>query len=292
MLTFFLVSNIHICIAQGIWTYYTDELPGVVFDMTQDKYGNYWFATTNGVCQFDTNGLWHALVDSTVWDSTMYFKNEIVVDKENNKWFVGVAMSNPMKEYVVKYDDSTFTYYNPSGEESHTWINALGVDSSGYIWAGSMANWVYWFDGIQWYPLYVPGTLMYDAILEFGVDPDGTIYIGHENGISTIYGYLWGDFQWAVNSFGFDKDSRLWFGTKGWGLGVYDGQNWTRYTTDDGLLSNHTEVVIDSSHNIWVSYQWFPKGVSRFNGNQWEHLTHDDGLLLSLIHISEPTRPY
>ncbi|MDZ7260600.1 MAG: hypothetical protein ONB05_00570, partial [candidate division KSB1 bacterium] len=96
----------YFCQAQGIWKYYTTELPGVVADMTQDKQGNYWFATDNGVCQLDTNGFWHILVDTTVWDTTMYFKNQIVVDRDNNKWFVGLALSHATKEYVVKYDDS------------------------------------------------------------------------------------------------------------------------------------------------------------------------------------------
>ena len=277
-----MISYLH---AQDIWKYYTTELPGVVFDMTQDKHGNYWFATDNGVCELDTNGFWHILVDTTVWDTTMYFKNQIVVDRDNNKWFVGLAMSHATKEYVVKYDDSTFTYYNPSGKEEETWIQSLGVDSSGNIWAGSMANWAYWFDGTQWRPFFVPGTTIYDPILEFAVDRKGTLYIGHTNGISTLYGYLWGDFMWAANSFGFDKDNRLWFGTDGWGVGIYDGVNWMRYTTNDGLLSNHTRVVIDSICSPWISYGPFGNGVSRFKGHQWESLTHDDGLLSDTLHV-------
>ena len=264
--------------AQGIWTHYTDELPGVVYDMTQDKYSNYWFATTNGVCELDTNGFWHYLVDTTVWDTTMYFKNQIIVDRDNNKWFVGVAMSQATKEYVVKYDDSTFTYYNPSGKEKDTWISALGIDSLGRIWAGSHANWAYWFDGIQWHPLFVPGTTIYDGIIDFAVDRTGKLYIAHDNGISTINAYLWGDLYKTASSLNFDKENRLWFGTGGWGIGEYDGQNWILYTTNDGLLANFARVAIDSNYNIWVSYYDRAKGVSRFYNNQWSHFTKEDGL--------------
>ena len=157
LITIFFLFTVHYAFSQGIWKYYTAELPGEVSDMTQDKYGNYWFATSKGVCKLDTNGLWTILNDSTVWDSTMYIKNEIEIDQKNNKWFVGLAMSHPTKEYVVKYNDSTFTYYNPSGLEEETWIASLGIDSSGHIWAGSMDRLAYWFDGKQWYPFYVPG---------------------------------------------------------------------------------------------------------------------------------------
>ncbi len=279
LLIIFMFMDNPICISQGIWTYYTDELPGVVFDMTQDKNGNYWFATDNGVCQLDTNGQWYYLVDSTAWDSTMYFKNQIVVDKQNNKWFVGVAMSNPTKEFVVKYDDSTFTYYNPSGEEEDTWIQCLGVDSSGYIWAGSMANWAYWFDGATWQSFYVPGTTIYDPITEFGVDRKGKLFIGHTNGISTLDGYIWGGFTLRAYNFSFDKQNRLWFGTNGWGLGVFDGLHWSQYTTNDGLLSNFTGVAIDSNYVIWVTYDRPAKVFSKYDEQNWEHINLDRELI-------------
>jgi len=271
-------------LSQGIWTYYTDELPGVVFDMTQDKYGNYWFATTNGVCELDTNGFWHYLTDTTVWDTTMYFKNQIVVDRDNNKWFVGLAMSNATKEYVVKYNDSTFTYYNPSGREKDSWITSLGIDSSGSIWAGSMSNWAYWFDGTFWHSVWVPGTSLYDPIRDFAVDKTGTFYIAHTNGISTINRYLWGDYYKSAGSLCFDLDNQLWFGTMGFGLGVYNGQSWKMYTTADGLLDNDTYVAIDSNYNIWVSYFDREKGVTEFNGQKWSHLNKEHGLIDDAVH--------
>jgi ligand-binding sensor domain-containing protein len=279
-----LLFTAHSAFSQGLWKHYTNELPGVVFDMAQDKYDNYWFATMNGVCELDTNGFWHYLVDTTVWDSTMYFKNQIEIDQKNNKWFVGLAMSHPFKEYVVKYNDSTFTYYNPSGREDETWIYGIGVDSSGNIWAGSLANWVYRFDGMQWHPFFVPGTFWDDPVGGFATDRRGTLYICHVNGISTLYGWLWGES--GVSSIAFDKNNHLWFGTGGWGLGKYDGQNWMRYTTNDGLLSNIiVSVAVDSNQNIWTSYSEYAKGISQFNGSLWQHMTHKDGLLDDAVGI-------
>lgn len=136
-----------------------------------------------------------------------------------------------------------------------------------------------WFDGDDWHPFFVPGTFIYDAILDFGVDRTGKLYIGHENGISTLVGYLWGDGYKSARSICFDKDNRLWFGTSGWGIGVYDRQNWTMYNKNDGLLENFTYTAIDSNYNIWVSYFHKQKAVSRFNRRNWEHFTHENGLL-------------
>ncbi len=274
-----LFLRIPICYSQGIWTHYPDELPGNVLDMTQDKYGNYWFATDNGVCELDTNGIWHTLVDTTVWDSTMIFWREIEIDKNNNKWFVGVALSHATKEYVVKYDDSTFTYYNPSGRERDTWIFALGIDSSNNIWVGSDANYAYWFDGKVWHPFFVPGTYIYDAISDIKIDRQGNLYFAHDNGISSLeYGYMWGDGMRTVIELAFSKQNRLWFATLLDGLGMYDGTNWSLYTTKDGLKSNLlNNVAIDSNQHVWISYAGY-YGVSEFNGNYWQHFTQDSVL--------------
>lgn len=191
----------HLCLAQqGTWKYYKrDELKGIVADMTQDKYGNYWFAINSDfgigegiVSMLDTCQRWHYLHDSPEWDTTMSFMKRIVVDRENNKWFVGRGEKNSLLEYVVKYDDSTFTYYNPSGNEDESIIHSLGIDGEGQIWAGSIANWAYWFDGIEWHPFFVPGTFIYDPVHVFAADKKGKLYIGHENGISTLDGWIWG----------------------------------------------------------------------------------------------------
>ncbi|NOZ62111.1 MAG: T9SS type A sorting domain-containing protein [Calditrichaeota bacterium] len=284
-----LFLKIPTCYSQGIWTHYPDELPGNVLDMTQDKYGNYWFATDKGVCELDTEGIWHTLVDTTVWDSTMIFWREIEIDKNNNKWFVGVALSHATKEYVVKYDDSTFTYYNPSGRERDTWIFALGIDSSNNIWVGSDANYAYWFDGKVWHPFFVPGTYIYDAISDIKIDRQGNLYFAHDNGISSLeYGYMWGDGMRTVIELAFSKQNRLWFATLLDGLGMYDGTNWSLYTTKDGIETNLlNNVAIDSNQHVWISYAGY-YGVSEFNGNHWQHFTQDsvlDGKFISDIFV-------
>jgi len=277
LLIIFLFFENPICKSQGIWTHYTDELPGVVYDMAQDKYSNYWFATGKAVCQLDTNGIWHTLVDTTVWDSTMIFWKEIEIDKNNNKWFAGVALSHATKEYVVKYNDSTFTYYNPSGRERDTWIFAIGVDFSNKIWIGSETNYAYWFDGQVWHPFFVPGTYIYDAICDIKIDRQGNLYFAHENGISSLeYGYMWGDYMKSVVELAFNKHNHLWFATWLDGLGMYDGTIWSLYTTKDSLKTNLlNNVAIDSNQCVWISYADY-YGASKFDGNSWQYFTQDN----------------
>ena len=63
--------------------------------------------------------------------------------------------------------------------------------------------------------------------------------------------------------------------------------NTINYSIKDGLPSNETyDVFHDSKGFVWFGTD---NGVVRYNGKEFKTFTTLD---LSLIHISEPTRPY
>ncbi|MFX0139174.1 MAG: T9SS type A sorting domain-containing protein [Candidatus Hodarchaeota archaeon] len=76
----------------------------------------------------------------------------------------------------------------------------------------------------------------------------------------------------------FNKENRLWFGAGRYGIGVYDGQSWKYYTTDDGLLYSWADVAIDSSYRIWAYYGPCDT-VSMLNNHNWEHFDFSNELL-------------
>jgi len=52
-----------------------------------------------------------------------------------------------------------------------------------------------------------------------------------------------------------DTDGNMWFGTIK-GVSVYDGNNWTTYTTSDGLANNSVNFIMqDSAGTIWIATQ-------------------------------------
>ena len=57
-----------------------------------------------------------------------------------------------------------------------------------------------------------------------------------------------------------DAKERVWAGTNGGGISVYDGVSFTNYTTKDGLSSDYIYSLFkDSKNNIWVGTK---KGIS------------------------------
>lgn len=72
----------------------------------------------------------------------------------------------------------------------------------------------------------------------------------------------------AVNSIAIDKDETIWCATDG-GVAKYDGAEWVKYTTADGLLDTRAlAIAIDSNNYAWVASIY---GVSKFNGKRWQN---------------------
>ena len=64
-----------------------------------------------------------------------------------------------------------------------------------------------------------------------------------------------------------DKEGNLWFGTKGGGISVFDGNKWTSYTTANGLNSNNILcLTVDKEGVVWIGTD---DGVASFSGGNF-----------------------
>ena len=72
-----------------------------------------------------------------------------------------------------------------------------------------------------------------------------------------------------------DREGRLWCGTDGAGLVIFDGKAYTRYTKDDGLVGERVYALAqDSLGMIWVGTS---SGLSQFDGTGFRSLTYAQG---------------
>ena len=82
-----------------------------------------------------------------------------------------------------------------------------------------------------------------------------------------------------------DLSGHLWFGTLAGGVNRYDGEQFTNFTTTDGLIDNMVLAILeDRSGHLWFGTDG---GVSRYDGEQFTSFTTADGLagngVLSII---------
>jgi len=287
LITIFSLFTDHWALSQGIWKTYTraDGLAGdSVYCITQDKLGNYWFGTNGaGVSKLDINGNWTSFMNG----DSFVVVGDIEIDSMNNKWMIIQQWGGHYagESHVVKFDDSTFTYYTPTWSPYyHPKPHCLGQDSLGHIWCGTTYIETYWFDGTTWHLYQVPGLGgYYSYVFEIKMDRRGKLYFAHEYGISTLDKWL---ISAKTGDMAFDRLDRMWFTTflSNWGLGMFDGVKWHSYTYKDGLLRNDLgEVAVDSSNNIWFSYAG-GFGVCRFDGHAFLNFDYQDGLAHNTVY--------
>ncbi|HEX9974192.1 MAG TPA: two-component regulator propeller domain-containing protein, partial [bacterium] len=287
LITVILLFTVHYAFSQGTWKYYTraDGLAGdSVFAITQDKLGNMWIGTYGaGLSKLDTNGVWTNFFASR--DCTVSIV-DLEVDQSNNIWMIYFQLGGIyyLGYYVVKYDGSIFYYYeDPDGEPlgGATSPTTLGQDTSGNIWCGSTEDGiVYRFDGQSWQWGYVPGAWAagHGLISDIETDRYGTLYFAHHGGISTLTKWI-RYFYWSFD-IAFDRFNRLWFCSyePGWFLGMFDGENWHAYITDQKIVSR---VAVDSTNNIWLNYyiNGGIQGAAKFDGSNFTFFNSENGLV-------------
>lgn len=72
------------------------------------------------------------------------------------------------------------------------------------------------------------------------------------------------------------KDGKVWAGTWGGGLTVWDGKQWNNYSTLDGLASNHVFMLHqDMKGQMWVGTG---RGLALWKDGKFENINSADGL--------------
>ncbi|MGW8314452.1 MAG: two-component regulator propeller domain-containing protein [Bacteroidales bacterium] len=79
-----------------------------------------------------------------------------------------------------------------------------------------------------------------------------------------------------------DRFGRIWIGTGGGGVSVYDGQSFTNLTREEGLCESMIlSMIEDSRGNLWFGSNG--EGLIRFDGRTFTHYTEMDGLSSNTI---------
>lgn len=75
-----------------------------------------------------------------------------------------------------------------------------------------------------------------------------------------------------------DRDGRIWIGTDGGGINVWDGTGFTYYTTEQGLSHNHVSALAQSDDGkIWIGT--VGGGLNMWDGSRFTHYTTSEGMM-------------
>ncbi len=260
-----------------------NQISGVVRRMFQDRGGNLWFATQNGVSRYDGASL-------TYFDIRDKFGGAVtgksfVEDKEGNLW-LGTTGG------LTRYDGSYFTTFTDDDGLCDNDVWSMLVDSSGTIWIGTLGG-VCKFDGTTFTPFPIPAATERDynrgvwsptVVWDITEDRAGNMWFVASAGVYKHDGetlqrvpVMEQDSETHVTSISEDRSGNLWFSTYDKGLIRFDGETFTNLTQQEGLSGLEVgDAYEDSSGNIWFPAE--DVGLYRYDGTSVTGFSAKHGL--------------
>lgn len=178
--------------------------------------------------------------------------------------------------YDQKYPESMFKEFPITAMVATADGDSLYVATEGAGVARLYRDKVDGISGASEYAAWGPIDMPSDKIYSLCITPDGTQWLGTDQGVARHEGYLtlekWTVFKTEsglINNFvkaiAVDKSGKVWFGTKG-GVSVFDGKTWVSYTDKDGLSSiNINCITVDKDGTVWIGTD---NGINSFSNGK------------------------
>ncbi len=236
-----------------------------VFAIGIDAAGYKWFGTNAGGMSRYRQGEWktwfpmHGLADYWVYSFAWQADGTLWI----GTWAGANSLdpgSGEMKTYV--------------SELVNEWVYGLAVDSKQRVWFGTEGG-ISRYDGKDW--------TSWTHADGLGANNPEKKPFSRNTGLGTRnrhdLGVLSGgeatynpNYVFAVH---IDAQDRLWAGTWGGGLSMFDGQSWKNYTVQDGLAGDIVySIAQDAAGVLWIGTN---SGLSRFDGTRWTNYGHSEG---------------
>lgn len=216
----------------------TSQVPNSgVFEIKQDRKGNIWIATNDGVYRYD--GRSFSNITSKVSSARFI---SVLEDRKRNFWFASLDSG------VFNYDGKSFRKFTTGEGLASNQVFCIYEDRAGNIWFGTTA-------GASRYD----GKSFRNFKMSESASSTDSIHVSiYEKQLPKNSG-LHNDVHTIIE----DKTGKLWFGTRG-NTFIYDGKTFTTVTNKDGkAFTNVFRIIEDRKGNIWFGSD----GLWRYNGS-------------------------
>jgi ligand-binding sensor domain-containing protein len=254
----------------------------VIRSIKMEDNGTLWCGTNGGLSKFDATH-WVTYILRENKNNSFHNRVQSIDFDENGNIWMGTNRGG-----VYKFDGVNWTNYNTTSGLAYKDVRSIDVLNKNNIWAGTLDG-VSHFDGENWITFKTTDGLINNAVLSLAVEQNGDIWCGTDAGISRFDGLKWESFDTVedvaipeiISNISFDKEGNKYFGTWGSGALKYNGNEWTRYDTSDGLVSDYIlATAVDSTGVIWFGGYL---GVDASYDTTWITYTMEEGLADSMV---------
>lgn len=271
---------------KGLWTVY---IPSRWADRREQPYiasikvdldETIWFATTGSAISLG-DGIFR--LDGNNWihyhprDGFPFEISSMAVTPDGDVWFGTYCCG------VTRFDGKNWVEYTTDEGLPSNSVRSMAATSDGGLWIGTSNDGSARFNGTTWEH---HTEHLSDFVGHIEVLSDNTLLFSTSNNFARLVqfdGENWQEFEtpWTANGkYTTDiaevSDDSLWFTTEYLGAYQLVENNWTHYTTTDGLASNRTHCIETMPNSsVWIGTE---EGISHFDGQTWETYSVEDGL--------------
>lgn len=263
-----------------------------VYTLFEDKKGQLWLGTSNGLCLYQDVGFRYIPIPFTdttsVWLDQVYpvinpnAVHSIIEDQNGDYWigtggggayhYDGKSFTSVLANEGTKYEDSLY----------HNWIPCIAEDLAGNIWFASMSyGGLQRFDG-QTYTRYSTEDGLSDVMIrEIFVAKNGKIWLGFNGNRAsalTVYDgtafHIFSEKRDAchrnIQDIHEDQAGRLWLAGEG-GVCILSDDKFTQLLDSSGQPFNGIKFILqDADQNIWFGGR---NGLWIYDGNETLEIT-------------------
>ncbi len=252
-----------------------------VLDVLDPPGGPLWLATQDGLYRRPAD-------DQPPRRFSEQLKNVVVRgllrDSDHSLWLATDG------EGLLQHSPTPFDHFTTTDGLAHNlvWDVTAGPDED--LWIATRDG-ISRYDGTTFTEVTGPNGALDRELPSLHYDHTGTLWIAtrtglfsYDDGTYTEHSQVGGGRVGLTVDIAETPSGTLWFATLQNGLIRYDGSSFTRYTTEDGLSSNHVRALsVGPEGRLWVGLQ---EGLQRFDGDTFTALHAVDasqvGSLLSL----------
>jgi ligand-binding sensor domain-containing protein len=238
-----------------------------VFAIFVDSQGYKWFGTNAGGVSRYRDGDWdvyfpmHGLADYWIYS---------FAEQHSGRLWIGTWAG------VNSVDLETMEFNTYLEELINEWVYAIDIDSSDRVWFGTEGG-ISMYDGNNWRHWTHEDGLGAANTEQLPASPNTGLGTRRRHDLSVLLQGRETYNPHYIFALIVDPEDQVWAGTWGGGVGRYDGERWTNYTTRDGLAGNIVySIAQDQDGVLWFGTN---QGVSRYDGSTWLTYDRSNGLL-------------
>ena len=159
------------------YTYEDKRHENPIWSICEDKLGNIWIGTTNGVHIFNGDHFTHLSGSEMLGAAPIWC---IFKDNEHNLW-IGTAENG-----LIKYDGHNFISYSFDTTLDKSTIFSIFQDSQNALWIGSKTSGLFRLDNTQFTQFSTDNGLSNNTVWSIQEDRKNRIWVTTENGLNLL----------------------------------------------------------------------------------------------------------